>query len=285
MTSRAARRRARLEASTRAGESRSGERTVGEHGIDEPARTRPERLRAEYPAWDRILGDFFRPSSGQLMMALVLCLVGILTVMQVRAKGADDTYSSMRRSDLVQLLDQLNAEQARLSQQASTLEKTREQLATGADARRVAAAENQKRLDQLGIIAGTVAASGPGVRITIVDPQGKVGPELMLDAVEELRDAGAEAIEVNDSVRVVASTWFGRRGDSLVVDGTAVHPPYTLDVIGDEHALEEGARFRGGLVSQVQAEQVGGHVLISRLEQVQVTTLHQPRTPDFAKPA
>ena len=82
----------------------------------EAERSHREVLRSEYPAWDRLLSDFFRPSTGQAIMAVVLCLVGLLVVMQVRAKNADDSLGSMRRTDLVQLLDQLNAEQERLGQ-------------------------------------------------------------------------------------------------------------------------------------------------------------------------
>lgn len=253
----------------------------GESGLQR----RTEALRTEYPAWDRLMTDFLRPSTGQAMMAVVLCLVGMLVVMQVRAKNAEDSLDTMRRSDLVQLLDQLNAEQRRLGQEASRLERTKEQLVSGADARRVAEAENQKRRDELAILAGSAPAKGAGVRITIVDPMGKVGPDLLLDAVEELRDAGAEAIEINDQVRVVAQTWFGQQEGNLVVDGVPVRAPIVLDVIGAPHALEEGARFRGGLVSQVQAEQVGGHVMISRLDVVQVASLHRPGEMQWARPA
>ena len=84
---------------------------------------------------------------------------------------------------------------------------------------------------------------------------------------------------------MVASTWFGRDGEQLVVDGVDITAPITLEVIGDSHALDEGARFRGGLVSQVQAEQVGGQVLISRLDEVRIDALHAPATPQWAKPA
>ena len=64
----------------------------------------------------------------------------------------------------------------------------------------------------LRILTGTVAATGPGVTLTIDDPDGSVTAATLLDGVEELRDAGAEAIEINDSVRVVASTCVHRRG-------------------------------------------------------------------------
>ncbi|MEL4359378.1 MULTISPECIES: DUF881 domain-containing protein [unclassified Luteococcus] len=235
--------------------------------------------------WRRIGRDLVHPSRGQFLVAGVLFLIGLLVVTQLAGGREQDTYSSMRRTDLVQLLDQLNAEQERLSQESTRLEKTKQELASGADARRIAAEQNSKRLDQLHILAGTVGAKGPGIRLTIVDPQHKVGPEILLDAVEEMRDAGAEAIEINDQVRVVAQSWFSRDGQQLVADGKPLQTPLVLDVIGEPHALEEGARFRGGLVSQVQAEAVGGEVAISRLEEVRITALHESRPVRWAKPA
>ena len=55
-------------------------------------------------------------------------------------------------------------------------------------------------------------ATGPGIELTISDPNGKVGPDVLLDALQELRDAGAEAVEISSldgpAVRVVASTSF-----------------------------------------------------------------------------
>ncbi len=242
------------------------------------------RIRREYPAWDRIIHDFFRPGWGQLAMGFVLALVSCGVVVQVHHKP-DDTYSTMRRSDLVQLLDQLNAEQTRLNDETNRLERTKQQLANGADAQRVAEEEARKRLDSLGVLAGTVPATGPGVRLTILDPQQRVTASIMLDAVQEMRDAGAEAMQLNGTVRVVASTWFADRDGHLVIDGIQVMPPYVLDVIGEPHALDEGARFRGGLVSQVQSSDVGGQAVVSRMESVQVTALHTASTPQWARPA
>lgn len=251
-----------------------------------PRRAAPRAsLRERYPAWDRLLHDFFRPGPGQVLMAMALALLGFLMVAQVHQRSGGDSYAGMRRSDLVQLLDQLTAEQGRLAQEANQLERTQQQLASGADARRVAEREKSRRVAELGILNGTLPAVGPGVRIVISDPGQALSPEIVLDAVEELRDAGAEAIEVNDSQRVVAQTWFGSRDGSLLVNGSPVRTPLVLDVIGDPHALEEGARFRGGLVSQVQAEAVGGQVHIQRLDEVRIDALHTPSTPQFARPA
>ncbi|MFJ1315997.1 DUF881 domain-containing protein, partial [Acinetobacter baumannii] len=90
-------------------------------------------------------------------------------------------------------------ESGRLDEQINQLKGTRDDLRSGVDSSNVAADQASQRLSQLELLAGTVPAQGPGIRITISAPAGKVTANAMLDNIEELRDAGAEAIEINDS--------------------------------------------------------------------------------------
>ena len=230
----------------------------------------------------RALGDLLRPSRAQLLLAVVLCLAAMGTVWQVRASHEDETYSSLRRDELVALLDQLNKSNDDLRQDIAEQEELRRQHASGVANQRVAKQQTDKRIQDLRILAGT--AEGPGVVITITDPNGKVTPQLLLDGVEEMRDAGAEVIELN-GVRVVASTAFGGSSTRVTVDGTPIAPPYTLKVIGEPHALAQGARFRGGLQSRAEAPDVGAAVTITEKDTVLITALHTPKDPEFAKPA
>ncbi len=103
------------------------------------------------------------------------------------------------------------------------------------------------------MLAGTVPARGPGLLLTITDPDGRITADVLLDALEELRAAGAEAVQlegpvdlsvdgaeasVGDSVRVVASTALVDGGDGgVVVDGRALCPPYRFVVVGDPATL------------------------------------------------
>ncbi|MGJ6979099.1 DUF881 domain-containing protein [Aestuariimicrobium soli] len=232
----------------------------------------------------QLLGDLLRPSRAQTFMAAVLCVLAMATIWQVRARSGDDTYSGMRRADLVQILDQLNTNATKLRSDIQAQEAAKRELQTGVDSQKVAEQKATARLKELQVLAGTVSATGPGIVITVDDPGGKVTGELLLDAVEEMRDAGAEAIDVN-GVRVVAQTWFGGSAGAVTVNGVPLKAPYTLTVIGEAHALEEGARFRGGLVSQAQAPQVGARVSITRSDQLTITSLHQPKQPQFAEPS
>ena len=218
------------------------------------------------------------------MLALLLAVLAFAVVVQVRTRADDSTYATARRADLVQLLDGLDAERQRMETEFAELERTKTDLSSGADRERVARQQAEERTEQLNILAGTVPASGPGIAISIADPNGKVTADLLLDAIEELRDAGAEVLEINDSVRVVGSSWFSTGPDGLIVDGQTVGFPMTVEAIGDPHALEEAARFRGGLVSELTGAKVGGTVSIRALNPVLVRSVHEPTAFQYARP-
>ena len=84
---------------------------------------------------------------------------------------------------------------------------------------------------------GWCPVTGPGIRITITEQTGPVDIDSVLDTVEELRSAGAEAMQFNGQVRVIAQTSLEDAVGGFSVDGTLVTSPYVIDVIGDPHTL------------------------------------------------
>ncbi len=232
-----------------------------------------------------ILRDFLRPGRGQLTVALILMLTALLIVLTLRSQAAEPSYANLRRTELIQLLDNLTAETGRLEADIRDLQTTRDELASGAEGADAARAEANRRLDELEIIAGTVPVHGAGIRITIVDPEDKVSPELLLDGLEELRDAGAEVIEINDRIRVTAATWLGLDSEGRVVaNDQVIADPIILDVIGDPSTLEAGARFRGGLVSEIEGARVGGLVRIEQRDRVDIDSVVVLTENEFARP-
>lgn len=226
-----------------------------------------------------------RPSRSHLLVAVILLLFGLVITMQVRSRSDEQDYSSLRRTELIAILDDLTAESRRLEAEINQLRQTQQQLQSGADSQRVALEEAGRRRDALSILSGTAPAAGEGVRVVISDPARAVRDSMVLNAVEELRDAGAEVIEINDQIRVVASTWIASRGDDLVIDDLVVQRPIVIEAIGDPHALAEALRFRGGLVSEIQDPRIGGEVAISSQERVLVASVRAATTPRFARPA
>ena len=153
--------------------------------------------------------------------------------------------ATARPNDLVRILDDLDARASLLRTQIADLQNTRSRLSgSGSDA--AALAEARKRTQDLGILAGTVGAQGPGIELTISDPQHAVAAEVLVDTVEELRDAGAETLEVAGT-RLGATSWIEDTNTGLSVDGHPAAPPYLIRAIGDpsDHA-KSAARFPAG---------------------------------------
>lgn len=226
--------------------------------------------------------DSFRQRRAQLVVGVLLAALGFAAAAQIRLTHQDDSYAGKRREDLIVLLDSLSAASDRVQTQINELESTRSDLLSSSQRRQVAIEEARERLRVLGILAGTLPAEGPGVTVTITDPGGAVTSASILNGIEELRDAGAEAIELNDRVRVVASTSFSERNGAVVVDGQEVRPPYVVDAIGSSHTLSEAVIFPGGLADQVS--QLGGDVTAQEVDVVKVTSLHVVDPLEYSQP-
>ena len=55
-------------------------------------------------------------------------------------------------------------------------------------------------------MAGWVPVTGPGIRLTVTEGPRPVDVNSVLDTIEELRAAGAESMQVNGKVRLVAQS-------------------------------------------------------------------------------
>jgi uncharacterized protein YlxW (UPF0749 family) len=133
--------------------------------------------------------------------------------------------------------------------------------------------------------------------------------------LEELRDAGAEAIQINGSavatgtaatpsdrasvnatptdragasgraVRLVASSYFLDSADSngVIVDGVLLAPPYDIIAIGDPHTITTAMGIPGGVLDTLTGKGATGTVI--QHDVVRVTALHVLATPQYARPA
>lgn len=221
-----------------------------------------------------------------LLVAVLLGALGFAAAVQVRSTRAEGVLASARQQDLVQILDDLSGRSARLRQEVTDLTAAGERLSSaGGDA--AALQEAQRRTQLLGVLAGTVAASGPGITLTVEDRDGGVRAEVLLDALEELRDAGAEAMQLaggsGDVVRVVASTSLVDDTGGVRVDGVLLSPPYTFTALGDKGTLASALGIPGGVVATVA--RVGGVARVQQSDALVVGALRPLSPPRYARPA
>jgi uncharacterized protein YlxW (UPF0749 family) len=222
------------------------------------------------------------PSGAQVLISALVALLGFAAVTQVRINSQDD-FEGERGQDLVVMLDALTQANDRVRDQVEDLEREQSTLAAHRVQQSSSLQKAKERLTTLEILAGTVKAQGPGVRIVISAPSGTISASTVLDAIEELRDAGAEAMEINDEVRVVASTALTDSSDVVYADGVALKLPFVIDAIGSAHTLEQAVTFRGGLTEQV--EDHSGRVTVQMSDAIKVSSLHKVTPPQYSQPA
>ena len=192
----------------------------------------------------------YQPSRPHIMIGALFLLLGLLiTLAVVRPPGDTDEWRAARTEDLVQILDDLGERQTRLEAEAQRLAQIERDLRAGSTAE--ALVEARRRLEALRIMTGTTPVSGPGISLTISDGEGAIDAAVLVNAIQELRDAGAEAIQVGDT-RVVVDTWFADTDAGIVVNGSAVGDPIIIRAIGDPDTLSAALSIPGGLAESVR---------------------------------
>ncbi|WP_437041641.1 DUF881 domain-containing protein [Streptomyces angustmyceticus] len=231
---------------------------------------------------ERLVASLWPPrlTRAQLIVALLLFILGLGLAIQVRSTSDSSALRGARQEDLVRILDELDNRSQRLTDEQRRLEGQKTELANSSDQAEEARKQTVEKEQQLGVLAGTVAAQGPGITLTIDDPAHSVEADKLLDTIQELRAAGAEAIQVND-VRVVANTSLSDVRGGVGIDGKRVVQPYRFKVIGKPEDLEPALNIPGGVVQTLEKEQA--KVSVTREKKIIVDALREAKRPDYAR--
>src|SRR5689334_15981442 len=167
----------------------------------------------------RLREALLRPSRAQLVVGVLLAVLGFAAITQVRTNTTDNTYAGYREQDLVDVLSGLAGTSQRAQSEITRLESARRQLEASRRRQGAALSAAQKQEQELGILAGLVPVTGPGIRLTVTEGPRPVDVDSVLDTIEELRSAGAEAMQINGKVRLVAQSSVQSVPGGLLVDG------------------------------------------------------------------
>lgn len=221
-----------------------------------------------------------RPSWVHALIVLMCLGLGFALVAQVR-QTQDDSLSSMRQDDLVRLLDELTERNNALAVEGNELRQELAELESGSSTRAAAQKAAEEQAEVQGILAGILPVEGPGIELRISDPDLQVGSLTLVNVLEELRNAGAEAIELSGQ-RMTASSWITDSRDGVVVTGSPVSPPYLWRAIGDPQTLAVALDIPGGALASIRT--AGGTATLEQLEHLEITSIRTLEPPEHATP-
>ena len=211
---------------------------------------------------------------GELAVVAAFVLLGFLLGVQlksVRLHSAVDATSASRLETLQELYNDLSNERDGLADQLATAQKELEDYRQAAASGEGSEALRQE-VDYLSMVAGLTDVEGPGVMVVLQDStaENTTGDEAdylihdsdLLSVINELRDAGAQALSLNGQ-RILATSEIRCAGSVVLINGQRVTAPCVIYAIGDPTTLHNALTMRGGVVDVLSQWKIQVNVTMS----------------------
>ena len=178
----------------------------------------------------------------------VALLIGLLLVGQLRSQARPTEISSLPAAELSQLIETLSNRNRELrTGLADIREQLREYRAAGSQGQS-ALDVTREDLRRITAFAALAAVQGQGI---ILDVEGRLDAIALNDLLNELRNAGAEAMAV-DSIRITHRSVATQGPTALIIDGVEVGERFRLTAIGSPEGLLATMERPGGIISQLE---------------------------------
>lgn len=220
-----------------------------------------------------------RSLGAQISMTMVCLLLGVALVVQFRTQGNIVNKilvdSSTEQATIINGLVESNAA---LRKEIDTLDAQLSQYQGGQAEGNIQSLAAD--LNRIKAVNGLIEVSGPGIELTLGGP---LAPEEIQDVINELRNAGAEAIVLNGQ-RVVVNTVVSLDRNGLTLGGQPLVPPYRFVAIGDPETLAPAVDRKGGLVPALLANHPGLRMELQKRDKLVAPILEKRMEFRYAKP-
>ena len=198
---------------------------------------------------------------GKIIMAIVIGLscfiLSMVMFMQFKVVNQTDITSieNMREAEL-------RAELSNWKQQYDEVDKRYQEVtATAQEYQNKEESDNetsqllQSELSQINMLLGKTDVTGPGIEIVLKETEStdtSINASDLLVIVNSLKQAGAEAISINEE-RIINSTDIVDINNSFIkVNGQRILAPYVIKAIGDSAYLESSLLGSGGYADELK---------------------------------
>lgn len=246
----------------------------------EPSATPPASPAAAAMPDPRSRGAAMARSNSRLAVAVVAAILGVLVIGQLRGQAGVPGLSGLSSTELTQLIANLNAGNERLRDELGDLTRQEAKLTEARDRGQTTVGDLRSDLERLRAWAGLTSVTGQGITILITGPIGGDGVE---DLLNELRNAGAEAIAVN-GVRVVNGTVVAGAPGALSVENDAIGDTFEIKAIGSPQILTGTLTRTGGVIAQVGTAYPDARLTVTPLDSMTLPATERDLTLTDATP-
>jgi uncharacterized protein YlxW (UPF0749 family) len=184
----------------------------------------------------------------QATLFAVAMLIGLLGVGQLNSQARPIEISRLSATELSTLIETLTTANRELRSGLTDIREQLRQYEVSGPQGESALQVSREDLRRITAFGGLAPVDGQGI---VMNVDGDLDAIAFNDLVNELRNAGAEAIAVDD-VRVTARSVAIQGPRSLEVDGVQVGRRFTLRAIGSPDGLLGAMERPGGIISQLK---------------------------------
>ena len=190
-----------------------------------------------------------RRRSGRIAVAVVLFVLGFLVVVQLKSQSVDQGLNALSVQDLTELVANLTTRNNQLRDEITTLEQQRDAIRSNVARGDSSAVQVRADLNRLRGWSGETAVVGTGIRVAVSGP---IPGDALEQLLNELRNAGAEAISVGETRLVPGEVVAGPAG-ALSIDNSPLDDPFEISAIGNSETLTGTLTRAGGIIAQLAA--------------------------------
>jgi uncharacterized protein YlxW (UPF0749 family) len=200
----------------------------------------------------------------QIAIALVCLVLGLMVSIQFRTiKQGVGPVSEYRARELASQLKKVKEENNKLTNAKKEYETKIKEYEDTASKGSVSAKILKQELDQARILAGIEDVEGPGITVIVDDLKFSekvnyplISYSMLLELLNELNAAGAEAVSINDQ-RIISTSEIRQVGGIHInINTVSYAPPFVFKAIGDPQTLEAALRLREGIVERIETSGV-----------------------------
>lgn len=118
------------------------------------------------------------------------------------------------------------------------------------------------------VLLGTTDVHGEGIIININDGNDLIHQEDIVILLDELKNAGAEAISVNEQ-RIISNTYVYCDGSVILIDGVKIGNPFVIKAIGDSETIYGAITRNKGYVATLTKD--GIQVDVQKSEELEIS--------------
>ncbi len=218
--------------------------------------------------------------ASQLAMSAVAFVLGLLVVAQLRSQQTVPALTGVSSQDLTILVANLNTRNDQLRTEIATLDRELSELRGNRSRGETSLDQLRDDLADVRAFAGQEAVAGPGVSVTVAGP---ISASAVGELINELRNAGAEAVAVED-VRIVAGSVVAGPPGGLSLENTVLGDPFEIRAIGSREALTGSLTRIGGIVAQLAATEERATLTVTPVERTVVPASERNLLPRYGDP-